>query len=153
MWLLRGAARNQKAVINFLRQLIIHDFWLKLFSLALAVVTWFTVSYAIQRRSTPAGNITLNTYQLTFYKVPVVVLSSASDVHDFRVDPREVQVTVQGEPAVLEKLQSNEIRATVDLTGIEGPADLRKRIDVSTPSGVTYVRVFPPDVKVIFPRN
>lgn len=97
MWLLRGAARNQKAVINFLRQLIIHDFWLKLFSLALAVVTWFTVSYAIQRRSTPAGNITLNTYQLTFYKVPVVVLSSASDVHDFRVDPREVQVTVQGD--------------------------------------------------------
>jgi YbbR domain-containing protein len=140
-------------VIRFLRQLVVHDFWLKLFSLGLAVVTWFTVAYAIQRRSAPISNITLNTHQLTLYKVPVVVLSSASDVHDFRVDPREVQVTVQGEPGVLEKLQNSDIRPLVDLTGIEGPADLRKRIEVSTPSGVTFVRVFPPDVKVIFPRN
>lgn len=141
-------------MIQFLRNLVFHDFWLKLFSLGLAIVTWFTISDANQRRLAPAANIiTLNTHQLTFYKVPVVVLSSASDVHDFKVDPREVQVTVQGEPGVLAKLQSNEIRALVDLTGIEGPADLRKRIEITTPSGVTYVRVFPPDVKVIFPRQ
>ena len=34
-----------------MRDLIFKDFWLKLFSLALAVLIWLTVSFAIQRES------------------------------------------------------------------------------------------------------
>lgn len=138
--------------MDFLRNLVLHDFWLKLFSLGLAVVTWFTVAFAIQRRTSPQASVTVASELRTFYKVPVVVLSSASDVRDFKVDPQDVEVTVQGDRDNVQNLQSKDVRAIVDLTGIEGAADLRKRIEVSTPSGVTYVRVFPPDVKVIFPR-
>jgi hypothetical protein len=35
-----------------MRDLIFKDFWLKLFSLMLAVLIWLTVSFAIQREST-----------------------------------------------------------------------------------------------------
>jgi len=36
------------------------------------------------------------------------------------------------------------------LTGIKA-AELRKRIEVSTPAGVTHVRVAPQEVEIIFP--
>jgi hypothetical protein len=39
----------------------------------------------------------------------------------------------------------------VDLTGIGAAHDLRKRIEVSAPAGVTHVRVYPEEVQIIFP--
>ncbi len=36
-------------MIEFLRNLILEDFWLKLFSLALAVLIWLTVTFASQK--------------------------------------------------------------------------------------------------------
>jgi YbbR domain-containing protein len=139
-------------MIKSLRNLVLKDFWLKLFSLALAVLIWFTVSFAIQKEVSPTGDLALNLNQITFYNVPVVVLSSASDVHGFNVAPKEVEVTVQGRADILQKLSSRDIRAMVDLTGVETAEDLRKKIDVSTPAGVTHVRVSPTEVKVIFPK-
>ena len=138
-------------MISFLRNLLFKDFWLKLFSLALAILTWFTVSFAIRNEVSPIGSLSLTTQQMTFFNVPVVILSSAADVHDFKVDPQEVTVTVQGEPRALEKLESKSIRAMIDLTGTDAVGGLRKRIEVSTPAGVTHVRVSPQEVKVIFP--
>jgi YbbR domain-containing protein len=138
-------------MIAFLRTLLFEDFRLKVFSLALAILIWFTVSFVIRNEVSPLGNLTLTTQQMTFFNVPVVVMSSAADVHDFRVDPKEVTVTVQGEPRMVEKLESKSIRALIDLTGTDAVGDLRKRVEVSTPSGVTHVRVTPPEVRVIFP--
>jgi YbbR domain-containing protein len=139
--------------MNFLRDLLFRDFWLKLFSFVVAVLIWFTVAFAIRHEVPPIGNLTLRAQQMTFFNVPVVVVSAASDVHDFRVDPKTVTVTVQGEPRVLDKIETKDIRAMIDLTGTESGKDLRKRIEVSTPAGVTHVRVIPGDVKVIFPSS
>ena len=83
----------------------------------------------------------------------MTVLSSAEDVHNFKVSPSEVEVTVQGDPRTLQNLQSKDIRAMVDLTGVAAARDLRKRIEVSVPAGVTYMRVAPEEVQVIFPPD
>jgi hypothetical protein len=48
-------------------------------------------------------------------------------------------------------LQANQIRAVVDLTGIEPGKESRRRVDVSTPPEVTLLRVKPSSVDVIFP--
>jgi YbbR domain-containing protein len=48
-------------------------------------------------------------------------------------------------------LQANQIRAIVDLTGIESAKDLKRRVDISVPSGVKLVSVDPPKVGVIVP--
>jgi len=80
-------------------------------------------------------------------------MSSAADVRSFRVDPSEVSVTIQGEPDLVDKVQPKEIHPLVDLTGIESASDLRKRIDVATPAGITLVRVDPPEVEIIFPTR
>jgi YbbR domain-containing protein len=139
-------------MIAFLRQLLFNDFWLKLFSLALAVLIWVTVSLAVQKEVSPAAPLTLTTPgRRTFSHLPVVVLSSASDVRSFKVNPKEVEVTVEGDTKRLQGLQPNDIRVIVDLTGIESARDLTKRIEVSTPAGVTHILVSPQEVEIIIP--
>jgi YbbR domain-containing protein len=141
-------------MIKFLRHLVVDDFQLKLFSLALALLFWLTVSFAIQQKEgSPPPTLTLTTEVRTFFNLPVVVMSSASDVRHFKVSPDQVQVTVQGDARIVKNLQSKDIRVMVDLTGIEAAHSLHKRIEVSTPAGVTHVGVLPEEVQVIIPSK
>jgi YbbR-like protein len=140
-------------MIAFLRDLVFRDFWLKLFSLGLAILIWVTVSLAIWKEVSPPSILSPTAEERPFYHVPVLVMSSAADVHDFRVSPSEVDVTVKGETEIVRKLEANEIRAWVDLTGIESAGNLRKRIDISTPPGVSLERVSPEEVQVLVPAK
>ena len=133
-------------MITLLRQLVLEDFWLKLFSLALAVLIWVTVTFVSQKDAGIEQRVLSK-------KLPVTILASAEDVHNFRVSPSEVAVTVQGNPRTLQNLQINDIRAIVDLTGVGAARDLRKRIEVSVPAGISQVRVTPEEVQVIFPPD
>ena len=133
-------------MITLLRHLVLDDFWLKLFSLALAVLIWVTVTFISQKDAGIEQRVVSR-------KLPVTILSSAEDIHNFRVSPREVMVTLQGNPRVLQNLQTNDLRAIVDLTGIAAARDLRKRIEVSVPAGITPLRVIPDEVQVIFPPD
>ncbi|MCX6886359.1 MAG: hypothetical protein WCR20_08770 [Verrucomicrobiota bacterium] len=137
-------------MIAFLRHLLLEDLWLKLFSLALAVLTWIAITFALVRDQSPVG-FGSNQRMRTFQGLPVVIMSSAADVRRVRVSPKEVEVVVQAENRVLEQLQPRDIHVLVDLTGIEAAQGLRKRIEVSTPAGVTLVRVRPQEVQVLFP--
>ena len=138
-------------MISFLRQLFLDDFWLKLFALILAILIWLTVSLAIRKEVSPLPAILpQNNAERVFFNLPVVVYSLAEDVHNFKVNPQEVSVTIQGDRKALESLRSQDIGVTVNLTHLEGTR-VRKRIDVSTPVGVMHVRVEPPEVEVLLP--
>jgi YbbR domain-containing protein len=130
-------------MIAFLRHLLFEDFWLKLFSLVLAVLIWLTVTFASQKE--------VGTESRVFSNLPVTILAASEDVHNFKVSPREVEITVRGDAKTLQSLQSKDIQAVVDLTGVAAARDLRKRIEVSVPAGVTYLRAAPEEVQVIFP--
>jgi YbbR domain-containing protein len=137
-------------MIAFLRHLIFEDFWLKLFSLALAVLIWITVSLAIQKEVAPAAPLALTTPgRITFSHLPIVILSSASDARIFKVNPNEVEVTVEADTKRLQSLQPKDLRVLVDLTGIESARGVTKRIEVSTPAGVSPVLVAPQEVQII----
>ena len=138
-------------MIIFLRNLLFHDFWLKLFSLALAILIWFTVWFARSKDLSPFTALTSHAAEQNYFNIPVFVILSAADVRNVRVDPSAVQVTVEGDPKLLRDLKIKDIHAQVDLTGIESARALRKRIDVSLPQGITYVRVIPDEVEVIVP--
>ena len=143
---LRSTTNGSRQMITFLRNLVLEDFWLKLFSLVLAVLIWLTVTFASQKDVRDRSARVLE-------DLPVTILASAEDVRNFKVSPSEVEVTVQGDPKTLQNLQSKDIRAMVDLTGVEAARDLRKRIEVSVPAGVTHLRVAPEEVQVIFPPD
>ena len=141
-------------MISTLRNILLKDFWLKLFSAVLAMLVWLAVNFSIRRDSSPSTPLTLiPSAQRVFANVPVVILSSAQDVRSVRVHPKEVELTVQGNARDLKQLQARDLRVLVDLTGIEAAQGLRKRLEVSTPPGITYVRVFPEEVQVIFPAK
>ena len=132
-------------MIAFLRHLFLEDFWWKLFALVLAILVWLTVTFASQKEARTAPRV--------FANLPVAVLSGAEDVHNFKVSPSEVEVTVQGDARTLQNLQDKDIRAMVDLTGVAVAEDLHKPIEISVPAGVTCLRVVPKEVKVIFPPD
>jgi YbbR-like protein len=140
-------------MIRTLRNLILEDFWAKLFCLAVAILIWKLVKPAVHNEvPTPTLFADRNFEQQTYFNIPVLVMSSASDVRSFRVNPSEVEVMVQGDTNALRTLQAKDIRALVDLTGIESaPRGMRKRIEVTTPAGITFLRVVPPEVDVIVP--
>jgi YbbR domain-containing protein len=124
------------------------DFWWKLFSLVLAVVLWLTV-YKI--REGPAVPSAVAGVVLTYGSLPVLVVSGASDVRDFRVVPGTVAVKVGGPAEVMAVLQADQVHPVVDLTGITAAGNLQRRVEVSTPPGVTLMSVEPAEVGVLFP--
>lgn len=133
-----------------LRDWFIKDLGWKLFSVVLAVTIWLTVYKILGEpgNSTAPAN---GDKQTTYDDLPVLVVSAASDVRDFRVKPNVVTVTVSGAPGVMAVLQANQIRAVVDLTDIESAKKLHRRVDISLPPGVKLVNVSPSSVEVIIP--
>jgi hypothetical protein len=134
-----------------LRDWFIKDLGWKLFSVVLAVTIWLTVYKIRSESETPAAAGGQGT--LTFGNVPVLIVSAAADVRDFRVKPAVVAVTVSGSPDDIARLQVGQVRAFVDLTGIESAHKLQRRVDVSMPSGLTLVTVEPPEVEVVVPPS
>jgi hypothetical protein len=138
-------------MIIFLRHFFFRDFWLKLLSLAIAVMIWFTVWFAIRKDVAPGASLAGPISEQTYFNIPVQVIFSAGDVRSVKVDPITVEVQVRGEARVLQGVKPDDIHAVVNLTGIEAARGLRKRIDISTPTGVTLVQVEPNQVDVIVP--
>jgi len=90
---------------------------------------------------------------VTYDNLPVLIVSAASDVRNFHVLPGTVAVKVSGAPEVMAVLQANQIHPVVNLTDIATAHDLKRRVEVSTPPGVTLVSVEPPEVGVQFPPS
>jgi len=132
-----------------MRDLLIKDLGWKLFSLFLAAAIWFTVNRILHESNAPASSVAGD--QVTYESLPVFIVSTAEDVHLYHVVPDTVSVTVSGSREIIGKLQGNQIRATVDLTGIGTAKDLKCSVSVSVPSGVTLDSVEPQKVSVIVP--
>lgn len=139
-------------MIVFVRNLVVKDFWLKLFSLVLGILIWFAVNFSINKEVSPWSAIIGRTSDETVLTVPVSVpLTDASAVS---VDPPQVQVTLRGDPKLLQDLKGDDVRAQVDLAGIESANGLRRRIDIIVPPGISYTHLSPEEVEVrVSPKN
>jgi YbbR domain-containing protein len=139
-------------MIAFLRHLFLHDALLKLFSLALAILIWLTINFAIGRNedrpAVPVPSFVPHPVQQASFVLPVMVLSPGDNPREIKMDPKEVEVTVEGDPKVIRALQKNDLRAIVDLSGIESAQGLVKRIELSKPAGVSELRTVPSEVKL-----
>ena len=134
-----------------LRDIVTKDFGWKLLSLALAAGIWVTVKTISSEIPTTGVNPLAESKTRTFANLPVIVMSAAAAPREFKVKPEAVDVTVRGSPDIVDGLAEKEIHVTVDLTDIESARDLRKRVDVSAPPGVTVVKIVPPLVDVVVP--
>jgi hypothetical protein len=135
-------------MIAFLKNVFLKDVWLKLFSLALAILIRIVVSFAIEREATPIPILPPPNPEHTFRSVPVSLLSSPDETRTFKVEPKDIEVTVEGEVKLLQNLETKDIRVVVNLAGIEGTNSVTRPIEVLTPAGITHYRVQPHDVRI-----
>jgi len=134
-------------MIVFTRNLVTKDFWLKLFSLALAILIWVTVWFSTHGETSTSPWLALigrppNESVLT---VPIHVPGGTSD-------PAEVTVTLRGDERILKSLKSQNIRAEVDLTGVQSANGLMRPVEIILPKGIFYTRLEPDEVAVQLSR-
>ena len=137
-------------MIRFLRNLFVRDWPLKCFSLALAILAWLAISFSLREQvvSVP-GATTLSARK--YFDLPVTIVSSTGDTRDFKAIPSEVDVTVQGDEATLEKLAGKNIHVMVDVSGAVIRSAQEMPVEITTPPGVTHVRIEPSNLVSIIP--
>ncbi len=134
-----------------MRDWVTKDLGWKLFSLFLAVGIWLTLHKIYEEPGVASGVVVGST--VTFDNLPVLVVSTAADVHNFRVAPTTVKVTVSGSAEVMNKLQADRVHAVVNLTDIRMEHNLHVPVEVSAPPGVALGNIDPPQVEVILPSS
>jgi YbbR domain-containing protein len=132
-----------------MRDWLTKDFWWKLFSVILAVIIWLTVHKIYEEPGTFAAPAAGSTF--TYDNLPVTIVSATADVHDFRIAPTTVKVTVSGPAEIMNALQIGQVRAWVNLTDTNLARDSQLPVEISAPTKVTVTSVDPPSVLVIMP--
>lgn len=127
-----------------LRELATRNPWQKFFSLLLAALIWSTVHFGLgqdPRSEEAAGNLR------SFQNLPITVLTTASDLTRYEVSPTSVQLTLRGDPNLLERVHPAELEVYVNLTE-NSPIRIKRRLHINVPSGLQVVSLQPEEVLV-----
>lgn len=127
--------------MKFLRQ----NLGLKLLALFLALCAWSAV------RLTAAPTVEIPAQRVFFKPLERVEPEAAGLAYE--ITAKEVVVTLRGKRSVLERISSNQISATVDLTTKTVPGDFMVKVDVLAPGGVDISDVEPTHVWVQVQRS
>jgi len=122
---------------DFFRRHVFHNLALKVTSLALASALWLAIS------SSPPSEVALN--------VPVIFRNVPANLEISSESIPSVQIRVRGPERIVRRLQSADVHAEVDVTGIppgERSFDLTKAIAV--PDKLEVAQVVPSEVHVDF---
>lgn len=130
------------------RSFILHNFWLKLFSLLLATLIWFAIHFWIESGNPQPQSPIINPGAPQFYRIPVRLLMQPGDKRMFKVEPDQVIVKVSGEAAVLRDLSPDEIYVFVDLRTVRSARDTNQQVKLDIPNGVALMDVVPRSVIV-----
>src|SRR5215472_17396408 len=103
-------------MIIFVRNLVMKDFWLKLFSLAFAVLIWVTVKFSIDKEISPWSALIGRTPDQADVSVPIAI--PQMNGRTVNINPSQVLVTLHGDPKLLASLGES-VRAQVNLTDVE----------------------------------
>ncbi len=128
-------------MMNFLHRSILHNFWLKLLSLIIAVGLWFAIT------RDPVAEIAFNV-PIEFHHVPEG-LEISSEVLP------QAQIRISGPARVVRELAETDIHPIIDLQGVtpgERTFDLRPR-QIRLPHEAEVVQVVPTQLRVAFDRR
>ena|SRR6266404_4410051 len=127
-----------------LRSFILHNLWLKLFSLFFATLIYFAIQSSQSDFRFPGALFPSPELEV---RCPVAVMDAPGSHATFMIEPSGVVVKVLGKDAVLKKLVPESIQAYVRLTGV---SNLRRsfRVEVIAPPEVTVKEVAPDQVFV-----
>lgn len=128
-----------------LRKWVLKNFWMKLISLALATVVWFTFSSGDFTLPKAGDILGWPAYTRVFLQHPVTVARPGGDLRLYRVQPEEVDVEISGDPALLREISGRDIHAFVDPSGVKEAGTVE--IQISAPPEVR-AKATPPKVRL-----
>jgi hypothetical protein len=121
-----------------LPSLILHNFWLKFFSVALATVIWLGIHYDIR------NELSISQLNINNIRVPVAVVETPGDARIFKITPNEVVVFAVGDKAALRK----GIKVFVDLTRFYSRQSAAEELHVEAPPEINVLAISPQMVAV-----
>jgi hypothetical protein len=124
-----------------LRDYIFENLRWKLSALLLAVLTWFSIQFAIRRGFGEWRAQTLNNQ-------PVLVLTAPGDPRAFRIQPAGVDVVLRPRPGTLKNLSDQTVRVFVNLTDIPDVVGVIREVHVHTQGLFEVLRTEPQVVLV-----
>jgi hypothetical protein len=123
-----------------LRHLILHNFWLKFSSIALAMVIWLAIHYSIHNENGLIGP--------KYIPAPVSIRTAPGDKRVFRIIPKEVVVIAVGEDAAMRRAASSEVRVFVDLTDFTSTESVTRKLHADASPDIYVLHISPPEVQV-----
>jgi hypothetical protein len=131
-----------------LPDLILRNFWLKFFSVALATVIWLGIHYGT-RNDSPINQININSLLAQEYvRVPVAVVAPPGDTRIFKITPNEVVVFAVGEKTALRKAAEKSIRVYVDVTNVHSRQSALEEVHADVPPEINVFEISPTMVTV-----
>jgi YbbR domain-containing protein len=126
-------------VINFLQRYVFPNFFLKVLSLLLATLLWFSIA-----RDQQPAEVAIHA-PIVFQHVPRQLEISSESIP-------EAQIRVRGPERMIRQLKTNEVQAEIDLTGVksgERTFDLTSH-QVRHPKDIEVVQVVPSQLHLAF---
>jgi AmiR/NasT family two-component response regulator len=125
------------------RNLILHNFWLKLFSIALATVLWLAIDNSIHNEQSLNQLLTAD-----YIRVQVSVQTAPGDKRVFRITPNEVIVIAVGKDAASFQATRKDVRVNLDLTHFDAQASSTQELKAQAPPGITVLEIIPYTVQI-----
>ena len=129
------------------RDLILHNFRLKMFSVVAATVIWFAIHNGIQNDRALIPPTINHSVPKETIRVSVTEKRQPGDPRVFTTDPKEVYVEILGEQPALDRAKATGLTAYVDLTGYRSGI-LTNKVNVPAPLNVRILEITPPEVTV-----
>jgi YbbR domain-containing protein len=126
-------------VINFLQRYVFPNFFLKVLSLLLATLLWFSIA-----RDQQPAEVAIHA-PIVFQHVPRQLEISSESIP-------EAQIRMRGPERMIRQLKTNEVQAEIDLTGVksgERTFDLTSH-QVRHPKDIEVVQVVPSQLHLAF---
>jgi YbbR domain-containing protein len=126
------------------RALILNNFWLKVFSLALATILWMAIHWSLR---TVSSEPQPRAPEKDAFPRPIMLMTAPDDHQAYVVEPLAVNVKVSGDADVIKKLNLNDIQVYVDLTDVHvvhGAFPVKYKL----PRNVTLQQLWPSHVHV-----
>ena len=119
---------------------IFRNFWLKIFSLFLAIVLWYYAN--LQNRS-----LGLRIIEKEIKNIPVKVLINPGSEKSFTLEPSQATVKIRGRKEIIEKRDKDDIYLFVDVR-FEEKGTYQLPLKCTLPRGVEIVALYPSRIKV-----
>lgn len=134
------------------RNIILHNFWWKLLSLAVAALLWVIINIVLQKdeQERVAAREVETESRRPFYGIPITVLAPPSNTNRFSITPDLVSVDVGSKDSkALDDLQARQVQAFVDVSDAEDEKQFRRPIQIHVPGDFVVVAMAPTNASVV----